>query len=582
MRAQYPVVDTALIAAHIEATPSIARVRATDEECAAANAETILAILDEASKFAELHLAPLNDGIDAHGCTLIDGRVTTADGHRQAWAAFVAAGWPTLEQPVAAGGQGLPLIVAVAAQEVFDRACPAFGMMSVPQRAAAKLIAAHGSPALQTQWLPSLATGAWGAAITISEVEAGSDVGRIRTQAILQDDGRWQVTGEKCWISLGDHDLTPRIGYCLLARTPGAAPGAGGLSLFMVSSVVDTEAGPVRNAVSVRRIEHKMGLHGSPTCALGFEGAVAELIGTEGRGLAQMFVMITNMRLSVGVQGLAIAGGCADTALHYAEERRQGGTSAQAVRIAEHADVQRQLLGMIAAVETMRGLVLEAANLAEIAARATDETERMDAAALVQWLLPIVKTTGGEIAFDTASAAMQVLGGAGYTREWPVEQALRDARVLTIFEGTTGIQALDLLHRRLLRGDRRGFDVFRRGADASLAACPAGEAKRYGACLGYLDAAAVHLSGMAADTHGRDAGATAFLHLAALAATGWIAARLCALDDDGSPSHRRLIAAGRHHLHDIDARAAMLATQIERAAGSLAPFAQIRVAAARA
>lgn len=549
MRAPPPPCDVALIAAQFEAAPGIDEVRTLKTEFDAATPETVIAILEEAARFADTWLVPLNDAGDLEGCQLVDGRVHTAPSHRAAWDAFVAGGWTTLDHPEDIGGQGLPLALCMAVQEVFDRACPAFGMLPVAQRSAARLIAAYADQSIHEEWLPRLVSGEWCATICISEPDAGSDVARIRTRAEPKSDGSWVVSGEKCWISFGDHDLAPRIGHMLLARTPGTS----GLSLFLVPDALDDGA---RNTIAVRRIEHKMGLHASPTCALGFEDARGLLVGAEGRGLAQMFVMIANMRLSVGAQGLGIASGAADTALAYAHERRQGGSSADGpVTIIEHVDVQRQLLLAVARVETMRGLLLAAANYAEIAAHAPDPTARADALALTHWLLPIIKTTGGEVASEVADAAVQVLGGAGYTREWPVEQAVRDARVLTIYEGTTGIQALDLTKRRLLHSEAHGLSVFLREARRD-----APDSKKFEQCLDHLEEAAAALR-VSDDPRSVEAGATEFLHLASLAATGWIAARL-AKSDDGTRAGARRASAGRAWLWDIDHRASLLAARV--------------------
>jgi alkylation response protein AidB-like acyl-CoA dehydrogenase len=576
MRADPPPPDLASLLLQIEAAPGMARVRALSESFAAAAPNTVAAILEEAAKFAQAYLTPLNTTADVQGCRLLDGRVHTAPGHKEAWTAFVEAGWPTLNHPETQGGQGLPLILATAVQQIFDRACPAFGMLPVPQRSAFKLIAAHGDAAMQATWLPRLASGEWGATICISEAEAGSDVGRIRTLAVPSKDGAWAITGEKCWISFGDHDLSTGVVHCLLARTPGAPAGGGGLSLFLApDQIEDADGGRRRNGVVVRRLEDKLGLHASPTCALGFEGATGWMIGADGRGLAQMFVMITNMRLSVGVQGLGIASACADLAAQYAAERRQGGPPHAPIPIAEHPDIQRELMQMSARVEVLTGLALAVANFADLAAHETQAEAKQDAAALVQWLLPILKTTGGEYAFDVASGAIQVLGGAGYTRDWPMEQALRDARVLTIFEGATGIQGLDLLHRRLLRGDGRGLAVFKRLAREAQAALPEEDGARFSACLDALDAAAAWLIANAHDARSCEAGATAFLHLAALAATGWIAARLACLETT-SPQARRLAARAGYWLHDIDHRARLLHHQATLSAAPLDRFAAAR------
>lgn len=573
MRAAPPPANVELIAAQVEAAWGLGRLRALNEDLAAATPDLVKAVLEEAARVAETILSPLNAVGDASGCSIRDGRVVTAPGHKEAWSLFVAGGWPSIEHPTSFGGQGLPLVVAAAAQELFDRACPAFGMLPVPQRSAVRLIAAHGSAGMQSEWLPRLISGEWGATICISEAEAGSDVGAVRTKAEPNGDGSWSITGEKTWISFGDHDLTPRIAHCLLARTPGAPSGAGGLSLFLVPDTLEDETGAcTRNSIAVRRIEEKMGLHVSPTCALGFEAATGWLLGAECRGLAQMFVMIRNMRLAVGVQGLGIAAAAAETARAYAAERRQGRSRTGGRTIDSHPDVQRMLLDMAAGVDSLRGLVLSLAVLLDLTAHETDEAPRAASEALAQWLLPIVKTLGGETAFETASQAMQVLGGAGYTRDWPVEQYLRDSRVLTIFEGTTAIQGLDLLQRRLLQGERAGYNMFLGLARAAAIDCSDAQA---GTAL--LEALSVFegatnriiAAGPGEDT---DAGATAYLRLAGVLALGWVAARNIALHGD-DPASRRLAATGRYYLTEIVPRSHTLAAAATRGAAPLAGFA---------
>ena len=549
-----PPADAALIAAQLEAAPGLGRLRALLPVDVEAGPDTLTAVLEEAAKFATARLAPFNAEADRAGCRLQDGRVKTAPGHREAWRDFVEAGWLGIAQPPEHGGAGLPLIALAACQEIFDRAGVAFGMAPTGVRSAARLIGAHADVATKAEWLPRLLAGDWGATICISEPQAGSDVGRILTLASPRPDGDWEITGEKIWISYGDHDLTDRIGHCLLARTPDAAPGGAGLSLFLVPDTLDDGS---RNAIVVRRIEDKLGLHGSPTCSLGFEGARGRLIGTVGRGLAQMFTMIAAMRLMVSVQGVGIASGAADIALAYAEERRQGGPAdAPAVPIAEHADVRRMLLGMQSRVQVVRALAFAAAVQADLGALESDPEARDDAQALAAWLLPIAKTYAAETGFDVASEAIQVMGGAGYVNDWPVEQMLRDSRVLAIFEGTSGMHALDLLHRRLGRDQGRGMRAFLALARADITGLGGqvgGEAT--GALertLGLFEDAAARLAGRA----DAEAGAYPLLKLAALAATGWTALRLAATDAS-TPIGARLTAAGRYWLSDLEPRAAL-------------------------
>ena len=537
MRASNPAPDLARITRQIELSWRIDDVRRARDSWAAATPDTCTAVLDGADKFARGVLEPLNFAMDRSGCSLVDGRVVAAPGHRAAWSSYVEAGWPTLEAAEEHGGQGMPAILAFAAQELFDRACPAFGMLPVPQRSLFRLIDAYGTEAMRAEWLPRLASGERGATVCVSEVGAGSDLARASTRAQQNDDGTWSVTGEKCWISYGDHDLTDQIGHAVLAQTIDAE-GRKRPSLFLVPARLPDGSA---NRIAVRRLEHKLGLHGSPTCALGFEGATGWLLGEPGRGLAQLFVMIANMRLAVGAMGLGIASAAADVALAYAAERKQGGKP-DPLPINQHADVRLQLLDALAAPTLLRGLLFAVANANDLAMQGD-----AGAAALAAWLLPIVKTTGGEVAFDTAGAAIQVLGGAGYTSEWPAEQALRDARVLTIFEGATGIQALDLTHRRLLADDS-SYRAFLGVAET----CSDDRLKN---CIAELEKAANWLKANPAKA---DGGATAFLHLAATAALSWIAGEYAA---SGSADTVLRVTAD-HWLDTVGAKAASLSAQV--------------------
>lgn len=422
--------------------------------------DTIDAILGEASKLASEQLNGVGLAGDAEGCQLIDGRVVVPDCYHPAFAALAEGGWQSMDLPESVGGQGLPTALHCAASIFFEGEAMAF-MMSA-SRPAAHLILEFDAE-LAAQWLPRLAAGEWATTICISEPDAGSDVARIRTRATKQGN-QWRVTGTKCWISFGDHNLTSRIGHCILARTGNMEEGTRGLSLFLVP---DRHVDGTRNGVSVSRIEEKLGIHGSPTCVMNFENAEATLLGEEGRGIQQMFRMIELMRLQTACQGLGVAQRATRLSIDYANERRQGGKPDKApLHLIEHADVRRQLMVMAASTEVLRALVLEVSVLLD-QARAGDEAAEQ----LAAFLLPLAKNFGGETAFSVASGAIQVFGGAGYTREWPVEQLLRDARVITIYEGTTGMQAQDFLHRRLLRDDGKSLGLFLARARAEVTAC---------------------------------------------------------------------------------------------------------------
>lgn len=552
MRASIPPSDLARVARQIELSHRIEDVRKASDERAAATPETCMAVLDGADRFARDHLDALNWAMDRTGCQLQDGRVITAPGHKDAWAKYVESGWPTLEASEDVGGQGLPAILAFAAQELFDRVCPAFGMLPVPQRSAFRLLDAFAEHELKSEWLPRLASGEWGATICVSEVGAGSDLARVTTWADASDDGSWSITGEKCWISYGDQDLTNQNGHVVLAQVL-CEDGRKRPTLFFVPALL---SGDKRNRVFVRRLEHKLGLHGSPTCALGFESATGWLLGEKGRGLAQLFVMIANMRLAVGAMGLGIASGAADVALAYAAERKQGGKP-DPVPIDQHADVQLQLLDLLTPATLLRGLLFATANANDLASKGDKQ-----AASLASWLLPIVKTAGGEVAFNVATGAIQVLGGAGYTNEWPVEQALRDARVLTIFEGATGLQALDLTHRRLINDDT-SYRAFR------FAASDCNDNR----CRSNLDVLEEAADWLQANPENADSAATAFLHLAACSALSWVAAGYVenARDDDV------LRVTGEHWLDGATARAQALFSKIKLGRQMAARFGTLRL-----
>ena len=541
MTAAYVATVDALLR-QIALTPGLDRLRALHGG-ELLQPDMMAAILEEADRFSTDRLTPFDRQADQAGCMLRDGRVVLAPGHDQLWAEYRDAGWSATDMPVAHGGQGLPTALAIPVQEIFDRGSISFGMAPGAARSAARLLETHASPALAEAWIPRLASGEAGATICISEPDAGSDVGRIRTAAKRADDGGWRISGEKIWISYGDHSLTPQIAHLVLARSDPATAGTRGLSLFLVPSTIAAADGAARrNSLVVRRIEEKLGLHGSPTCALGFEEAEGLLIGEEGRGVPQLFRMITAMRLQVGTQGLGLASACLVAAAQYAEERRQGGPrQLPSVPIADHADVQLMLVGMAARIATLRGIVYAAAVAADLVDLASDDAARARDASLLGWLLPIVKNSGAETAYDIAGEAILLFGGAGYTSEWPIERHLRDARVLAIYEGTTGMQALDLVRRRWLVPDS-GYEAFVALIEEDVVALPPACAAPLRDALEQLGAATSWLRDGHRSDGEIDAAARAALAAATSVAHGWAGARLAAGGD------ARLAACGRHAL----------------------------------
>lgn len=564
-----------LIQRHIELVPGYDVVRRALASDADIDSDTLREILGAAARFAEERLAPANHDGDRQGCRFEGGRVLTPDVYKTIWKELTAAGWNSVDQPAEYDGQGLPSFVNAGCRELFDRACMALGMLTGPTRAGTLLLLEFAPRELLDEWIPRFVAGEWSATICISEADAGSDVGRIRTTATVTEQGEWLVTGEKMWISFGDNDLVERIGHLLLARTPDAPAGTGGLSLFLVPNKIrDSEGNWVANGVHPRRIEEKLGLHGSPTCAMGFEGARGILLGQKNRGIQQMFVMIQGMRLMVAIEGVGMSFGAEQTALKFAAERKQGGHPAKpAVLINEHVDIQRQLLAMAARVEVLRGLVYELALRidAERCGAATSDQHKN----VTQWLLPIAKASCAEAAFEVPSAAIQVLGGGGYTREWPCEQWMRDARMMSIAEGSTGIQALDLLHRRLLRDEGQTLRDFITTVSAELEAGNPQAATTVKRVLNRLEYVGTRLLAVRGRPREAEAGAVGFLQLALLATTGWIAARLISKAQDDAIG-KRLATSARYWLSDIDARAALHENEALAGEERLAQFANLQ------
>lgn len=420
-------------------------------------------VLSEAARFIEETIAPLNRAGDLQGSVWnADNTVTTPDGFREAYQAYVDAGWGAVPFDPAYGGGGFPWVVALAIQEMLNSANMSFALCPLLTQGAIDLLTHHGSEEQKETWLAKLISGEWSATMNLTEPDAGSDVGALRTKAVPNGDGTYSITGQKIFITYGEHDLTDNIVHLVLARTPDAPPGTKGISTFIVPKFfLDDDGKPAeRNDVTCTSIEHKMGIHASPTCVLQFgdeKGATGFLVGEENQGMTYMFTMMNNARLSVGTQGLAIAERAYQDAVEYAMQRKQGrspGAPAGVTSpIIEHPDVRRMLMTMKAYIEAMRGVAYLDAAAVDGQMHGPDEDSRRRAAERAAVLTPITKGWCTDLGCSLTSMAVQVHGGMGFVEETGVAQHMRDARINPIYEGTNGIQALDLVARKLpMRG----------------------------------------------------------------------------------------------------------------------------------
>ena len=425
-----------------------------------ADPETVSAILEEAGRLFSDVIAPLNRTGDLQGSVLTeDGGVKTPDGFDEAYRSFVDAGWAAAHMPQTWGGGGLPHVVGVAIQEMLKTANLAFALCPMLTHAAVAAIDAHASDQLKALYLEKLVSGKWTGTMNLTEPEAGSDLGAVRTKAILQSDGTYLISGTKIFITWGDQDLTENIIHLVLARTPDSAAGTGGISMFLVPKfILDAEGRPgERNDYKIVSLEHKLGIHASPTCVISFgddgAGAVGYLVGEEQQGMRNMFTMMNASRIGVGIEGLAVTEGAYQKALSYSRERVQGraigSDSKESVAIIEHPDVRRMLLTMKAYNEAIRALIYIAAATADRMAHAETESERDSASKRLALLTPVVKAWSTDIGVEVASLGIQVHGGMGYIEETGAAQYLRDSRIAPIYEGTNGIQAIDLVLRKL-------------------------------------------------------------------------------------------------------------------------------------
>lgn len=453
-----PLADMRFALRHLVAPEALAGLPGRE----AVSPDLLDAVLAEAGKLAAEVLAPLNPVGDRHGAVLENGLVRTPPGTREAYAAYRDGGWNAVPFDPLHGGQGLPWPLAFTVQEMWSSANMAFGLCPLLNQGAVELLAEHGSAAQKATYLPSLVAGTWTGTMNLTEPQAGSDVGAVRCRASPQADGTDLIVGQKIYITYGDHDLAENVVHLVLARRPGAPDGTRGLSLFLVPKLLpDAEGRPSRpNDLRCVSLERKLGIHASPTCVMAFGdrgGAIGTLVGEENRGIAGMFTMMNNARLSVGLQGIAIAERAFQQALAYARERRQGRPLGQSggapVAILAHPDVRRMLAVARAEIVAARGLTYRAAGELELARYHPDAEARAAAQARVDLLTPIVKGWGTEIGCRVASAGVQVHGGMGFIEDTGAAQHYRDARIAPIYEGTNGIQANDLVFRKVLRDD---------------------------------------------------------------------------------------------------------------------------------
>lgn len=422
--------------------------------CEELNAELVHQVLDEAGKFASGVLGPLNHIGDRQGTKLQRGAVKTADGFKEAYRRFVDGGWNGLSASSEFGGQGLPYLIAIPVGEMWNSANMAFCLCPMLTSSAIEAVLHHASPELQQTYLGKLVSGEWTGTMNLTEPQAGSDLSAVRCRAVPQGDHH-RLHGTKIFITWGEHDVAENIIHMVLARLPDAPDGVKGISLFLVPKILPSGE---RNDVQCVSLEHKLGIHGSPTAVMAYgekEGAIGYLVGEQNRGLEYMFTMMNYARLGVGVEGLGIAERAYQHALAYARERVQGREPGGSERVAiiRHPDVRRMLLTMKSQIEAMRALCYFAVSRLDFATRHPDERERSRNQALVDLLIPVVKGWCTEAAVEIASLGIQVHGGMGYIEETGAAQYFRDARITTIYEGTTAIQANDLVGRKLLRDE---------------------------------------------------------------------------------------------------------------------------------
>ena len=548
-----------------------------------ADPDTVAGILDEAGRFFAEQFAPLNRAGDLqHSRRNADGTVTTPDGFPKAYRRYVEAGWPAVPFPPGYGGGGFPWLVGIAMQEMMTAANMAFSLCPLLTQGAIDMLLHYGSETQREVYLPKMVAGEWTGTMNLTEPQAGSDVGALATRAVPADDGTWRITGQKIFITYGEHDLADNIIHLVLARVPDAPPGTRGISCFIVPKFLLDDDGALgaRNAVECVSIEHKMGINASPTCVMAYDGAVGYLIGEPNQGMRYMFKMMNTARLSVGLEGLALGERSYQQAAAYAAERRQGrapGAGSESP-IIEHPDVRRMLLTMKAHISALRCLTYLNAECLDLAKAHPSDAVRDASQELADILTPITKGWGTDVGVELTSLAVQVYGGMGYIEEAGVAQHYRDIRIAPIYEGTNGIQAIDLVGRKLgLRGGAAITEYLGRiAATADEATAAAGQLAEIGEALTMaLDELRRTTQWLldASDHNDALAGASPYLRQMGLVTGGWLLARsaLAARSAAGFSSEflaQKLVTA-HFYATQILPQAAGLAPAVTAGAGDL-------------
>jgi len=501
-----------------------------------ASADVVEAVLTEGGRFVAEVLFPLNQSGDLEGCTRHDdGSVTTPKGFKAAYDQFCESGWGTLSAPEEFGGQGMPHVIATAFEEYLISANMAFAMYPGLTHGAIAALLVKGSDEQKAKYVPKMVSGEWGGTMNLTEPHCGTDLGLIRTKAVPNGDGSYAITGTKIFISSGEHDLTSNIIHLVLAKTPDAPDNVKGISLFIVPKFLVEDDGSIgaRNAVTCGSIEHKMGIHANSTCVMNYDGATGWMVGEENKGLAAMFIMMNAARLGVGLQGLAQGEVAFQNAVQYAKDRRQGRAltgpaepDQKADTLFVHPDVRRMLMEAKALTEGLRALCLWGALQVDLAHKAQTEEERQTADDLISLLTPVIKGYGTDKGYDIATNAQQVYGGHGYIAEWGMEQYVRDARIAMIYEGTNGVQAMDLVGRKLAQNGGRAVQALFKIVDDECAAAKSNEkladfASRLEKANGELKAATLwFMQNGLANPNNVGAGAHSYMHIMGIVALG--------------------------------------------------------------